>query len=93
MHCELCIKNITFAPQNQALMSKYNLQIEEKTFKMALKAKSLTYIAITPPRWRFEINPKFYSNNFYLTKFHKVCSHALRIPIAITQFNKYLIKK
>ena len=49
MHCELCIKNIIFAPQNQALMSKHNLQIEEKTFKMALKAKSLTYIAITPP--------------------------------------------
>ena len=49
MHCELCIKNITFAPQNQALMSKHNLQIEEVTFKMAEKAKSLTYIAITPP--------------------------------------------
>lgn len=49
MHCELCIKNIIFAPQNQALMSKHNLQIEEKTFKIALKAKSLTHIAITPP--------------------------------------------
>ena len=49
MHCELCIKNITFAPQNQALMSKYNLQIEEKILKIVLRAKSLTYIAITPP--------------------------------------------
>ena len=49
MHCELCIKNIIFAPQNQALMSKHNLQIEEKTFNMALKPKSFTYIAITPP--------------------------------------------
>ena len=49
MHCELCIKNIIFAPQNQALMSKHNLQIEEKILKMVLKAKSLTYIAITPP--------------------------------------------
>ena len=28
-------------------------------------------------------------NKSYLTKFHKVCSHALRIAIAITQFNKY----
>ena len=42
-------KNIIFAPQNQALMSKHNLQIEEKILKIALKAKSLTYIAITPP--------------------------------------------
>ena len=42
-------KNITFAPQNQALMSKHNLQIEEKILKTVLKAKSLTYIAITPP--------------------------------------------
>ena len=32
-------------------MSKHNLHIEEKILKMALKAKSLTYIAITPPRW------------------------------------------
>ena len=29
-------------------MSKHNLQIEEKVLKIALKAKSLTYIAITP---------------------------------------------
>jgi hypothetical protein len=29
-------------------MSKHKLQIEEKILKMALKAKSLTYIAITP---------------------------------------------
>ena len=32
-------------------MSKHNLQIEEKILKMALKAKSLTYIVITPPHW------------------------------------------
>ena len=85
MHCELCIKNIIFAPQNQALMSKHNLQIEEVTFKMAEKAKSLTYIAITPPpRWRFEIIPESNLQESYLIKFHKVCHHALRYRIVIT---------
>jgi hypothetical protein len=43
------LKSIIFAPQNQALMSKHNIQIEKKILKMALKAKSLTHIAITPP--------------------------------------------
>lgn len=84
MHCELCIKNIIFAPQNQALMSKHNLQIEEKILKIALKAKSLTYIAITPPRWRFEINPESNLQESYLIKFHKVWFHALRYRIVIT---------
>ena len=83
MHCELCIKNIIFAPQNQALMSKHNLQIEEKILKMALKAKSLTYIAI-PPRWRFEIIPESKLQESYLTNFHKVWFHALRYRIVIT---------
>ena len=84
MHCELCIKNIIFAPQNQALMSKHNLQIEEKTFKKDLKDKSLTYIAITPPRWRFEIIPESKLQESYLTNFHKVWFHALRYRIVIT---------
>ena len=83
MHCELCIKNITFAPQNQALMSKHNLQIVEKILKMALKAKSLTYIVITP-RWRFEIIPESNLQESYLTNFHKVWFHALRYRIVIT---------
>jgi hypothetical protein len=83
MHCELCIKNITFAPQNQALMSKHNLQIEEKILKIALKAKSLTYIAISPC-WRFEIIPESNLQESYLTNFHKVCHHALRYRIVIT---------
>ena len=90
-------------------MSKHKLQIKEKSFKMALKAKSLTYITITPPRWRFKIKPavdngqqtsdsrlyfwrnlskksysKFYLQKSYLTKFHKVCHHALRYRIVIT---------
>ena len=84
MHCELCIKNITFAPQNQALMSKHNLQIEEKILKIVLKAKSLTYIVITPPRWRFEIIPESNLQESYLTNFHKVWFHALRYRIVIT---------
>ena len=84
MHCELCIKNITFAPQNQALMSKHNLQIEEKILKIVLKAKSLTHIAITPPRWRFEITPESNLQESYLTNFHKVWFHALRYRIVIT---------
>ena len=60
MHCELCIKNIIFAPQNQALMSKHNSQIEEKIFKTSLKAKFLTYNMVFVPYptvGRFEVEP------------------------------------
>ena len=78
------LKSIIFAPQNQALMSKHNLQIEEKILKIVLKAKSLTYIVITPPRWRFEIIPESNLQESYLTNFHKVWFHALRYRIVIT---------
>ena len=92
-------------------MSSVILNIQkDKTSKCCL-CNALTYIVITPPRWRFEIEPsvvngqqtpdnslrfwrlslkkscsKFNLQESYLTNFHKVCSHALRIPIAITEF-------
>lgn len=94
MHCELCIKNIIFAPQNQALMSKHNLQIEEKTFKIALKAKSLTHIAITPPRWRFEIEPSVVNGQQTTDNSLRFCRLSLKKSYSKFNLQKsYLTKK
>ena len=41
------------------MMSKRNLQIEEETFKVILKAKSLIYNATTPPRLLAEQKAEF----------------------------------
>ncbi len=89
-------------------MSKHNLQIEEKILKMVLKAKSLTYIAITPPRWlkpavdngqqttdnslrfwRLSLKKSYSESKLqesYLIKFHKVCLHALRYRIVLSEY-------
>ena len=42
-------------------------RVEESLSKYCL-CNALTYIAITPPRWQFEIKPKSNSQKSYLTK-------------------------
>jgi hypothetical protein len=48
------LKSIIFAPQNQALMSKHNLQIEEKILIKGIFGKSnivSTILYIATPIW------------------------------------------
>lgn len=55
----------------------------------------LIFNIITPPfsiQWIFEIKLRLNPKKSYLTNIHKVCRHALRYSIIITQF-QILIKK
>ena len=74
-------------------MSSVVLNIKEGVLSKLCLCNVLISNIITPPRCQISISLELNSQNSYLTKFHKVCRHALRIPIVITQFNKYLIKK